>query len=126
MRDLGEGQFGKVLLMKAQVTHVAVALILLVYMCCLCVCMLHKSKGPQPLKTAITQLCNLHIIVTVLFITQQGIAGYKGELPVAVKTLSSREPEMVARFMEEAELMKKFSHPNIVSLLGKTPFCLCL
>lgn len=37
---------------------------------------------------------------------------------MAVKTLSSRDPEMVAKFMEEAELMKKFSHPNIVSLLG--------
>ena len=49
---------------------------------------------------------------------QKGIAGFKGELPVAVKTLSSRDPEMVAKFMDEAELMKKFSHPNIVSLLG--------
>ena len=40
-------------------------------------------------------------------------------MPVAVKTLSSRDPELVAKFMEEADLMKKFSHPNIVSLLGK-------
>ena len=37
---------------------------------------------------------------------------------MAVKTLSSRDPEMVAKFMDEAELMKRFSHPNIVSLLG--------
>ncbi|CAI8011353.1 Inactive tyrosine-protein kinase transmembrane receptor ROR1 [Geodia barretti] len=66
MRELGEGQFGKVLLMKAQ----------------------------------------------------RGIAGFKRDLPVAVKTLTSRDPQKVAKFMEEAELMKKFSHPNIVSLLG--------
>ena len=49
---------------------------------------------------------------------QRGIAGYQGEIAVAVKTLTSRDPEMVAKFMEEAELMKKFTHPNIVSLLG--------
>lgn len=73
----------------------------------------------------ITYTVVLYSHSNVLFITQQGIAGYKGELPVAVKTLSSREPEMVARFMEEAELMKKFSHPNIVSLLGRTLFCWC-
>ena len=49
----------------------------------------------------------------------QGIAGYQGYIPVAVKTLSTSDPEVVRKFMEEAELMKKFSHPNIVSLLGK-------
>lgn len=37
---------------------------------------------------------------------------------MAVKTLASRDPDKVAKFMEEAELMKNFSHPNIVSLLG--------
>ena len=50
---------------------------------------------------------------------QQGIAGYTAKIPVAVKTLTSREPEVVRKFMEEADLMKTFSHPNIVSLLGK-------
>lgn len=49
----------------------------------------------------------------------QGIAGYHGYIPVAVKTLSTTDPEIVKKFMEEAELMKIFSHPNIVSLLGK-------
>ena len=49
----------------------------------------------------------------------QGIAGYKGEIPVAVKTLSTTSSEVVGKFMEEAELMKKFTHPNIVSLLGE-------
>ncbi len=48
----------------------------------------------------------------------QDIASYKGKIPVAVKTRSSRDSEVVKKFMEEAELMKKFSHPNIVSLLG--------
>ena len=48
----------------------------------------------------------------------QDIAGYSGKIPVAVKTLTSRDPEVIRKFMEEAELMKKFSHPNIVSLLG--------
>ena len=49
----------------------------------------------------------------------QGIAGYDGRIPVAVKTLTSRDPSVIAKFMEEADLMRKFSHPNIVSLLGK-------
>ena len=48
----------------------------------------------------------------------QGIAGYSGKIPVAVKTLTSRDPSVIGKFMEEADLMKKFSHPNIVSLLG--------
>ena len=37
---------------------------------------------------------------------------------MAVKTLASRDPDKVTKFMDEAELMKNFSHPNIVSLLG--------
>lgn len=48
----------------------------------------------------------------------QGIAGYSGSIPVAVKTLNSRDPDKIHKFLEEAELMKKFSHPNIVSILG--------
>ena len=48
----------------------------------------------------------------------QDIAGYSGMIPVAVKTLTSRDPDVVRKFHEEAELMKKFSHPKIVSLLG--------
>ena len=42
-----------------------------------------------------------------------------GSIPVAVKTLSSRDPSIIQKFMEEAELMKRFTHPNIVSLLGQ-------
>ena len=38
---------------------------------------------------------------------------------MAVKTLNSKDPDVIQRFKEEAKLMKKFSHPNIVSLLGK-------
>lgn len=48
----------------------------------------------------------------------QNIAGYKGKLPVAVKTLSSIENEDIKKFLEEIELMKKFANANIVSLLG--------
>jgi hypothetical protein len=65
LREIGEGQFGKVLLMKAK-----------------------------------------------------NIAGYKGKIPVAVKTLSSIDEEDVKKFLEEIELMKKFASPRIVSLLG--------
>lgn len=65
MRELGEGQFGKVLLMRAQ-----------------------------------------------------GIAGYNDSVPVAVKTLASTDKQDRLKFLEETELMKKFTHPNIVSLLG--------
>ena len=49
----------------------------------------------------------------------QGIAGYRESIPVAVKTLNSQEPRIVDKFLEEAELMKKFTHPNIVSILGR-------
>ncbi len=49
----------------------------------------------------------------------QSIAGYNGEIPVAVKTLSGNHPQLVRKFMEEADLMRRFSHPNIVSLLGE-------
>ena len=56
-------------------------------------------------------------VVHVLCITQ-GIAGYAGRIPVAVKTLTSQDPKVIESFMKEAELMKKFSHPNIVGLLG--------
>ena len=31
---------------------------------------------------------------------------------------TSSEPEMEEKFLEEIELMNKFIHPNIVSLLG--------
>ena len=54
----------------------------------------------------------------MIYFPEKGIAGYTGKIPVAVKTLTSREPEVVRKFMEEADLMKTFSHPNIVSLLG--------
>ena len=40
-------------------------------------------------------------------------------IPVAVKTLTSTDQTLVKKFMEEADLMKKFIHPNIVSLLGR-------
>lgn len=48
----------------------------------------------------------------------QGIADYKGEIPVAVKTLSFKNQHLLDKFMEEINLMKKFAHPNIVGLLG--------
>ena len=49
----------------------------------------------------------------------QGIAGYEQPLPVAVKTITSTDPDVVKNFRQEAGLMKQFCHPNIVSLLGK-------
>ena len=39
---------------------------------------------------------------------------------MAVKTLSSTDPEDRKKFAEETELMKLFSHRNIVSLLGES------
>ena len=38
---------------------------------------------------------------------------------MAVKTLSHEKMKDINKFMQEVELMKKFSHPNIVSLLGE-------
>ena len=54
----------------------------------------------------------------MFIILQGGICGYSSDIPVAVKTLSSRKPEDLQKFEAEAELMKKFTHPKIVSLLG--------
>ena len=48
----------------------------------------------------------------------QDICGVQGSVLVAVKTLTSRDPKDIQRFSEEMGLMKKFIHPNIVSLLG--------
>ena len=50
--------------------------------------------------------------------SQQDICGVQGSVLVAVKTLTSRDPKDMQRFSEEMDLMKKFIHPNIVSLLG--------
>ena len=38
---------------------------------------------------------------------------------MAVKTLSHEKMKEIDKFMQEVDLMKKFSHPNIVSLLGE-------
>ena len=48
----------------------------------------------------------------------QNICGIQGSAYVAVKTLTSRDPKDIERFTEETRLMKKFIHPNIVSMLG--------
>ena len=83
MREIGEGQFGKVLLMKAKVT------------------------------------ANFdEYTVIYLFVYHKDICGVQGSVLVAVKTLTSRDPKDIQRFSEEMGLMKKFIHPNIVSLLG--------
>ena len=37
---------------------------------------------------------------------------------MAVKTLSHEKMKEIDKFMQETNLMKKFSHPNIVSLIG--------
>ena len=83
MREIGEGQFGKVLLMKAKVTANLMNILSLFYLC------IHKD-----------------------------ICGVQGSVLVAVKTLTSRDPKDVQKFSEEMDLMKKFIHPKIVSLLG--------
>lgn len=59
------------------------------------------------------------LIVSHVAIITQNIAGCSGSIPVAVKTLSSRDLNVIQKFMEEVELMKRFTHPNIVGLLGK-------
>ena len=82
MREIGEGQFGKVLLMKAKVSNSHV-----------------RAKQAR-------------YAVCLLLLLSQNIAGFSGKLPVAVKTLSSIEEEEVKKFLEEVELMKKFCHPQ--------------
>ena len=68
-------------------------------------------------------MVGMHIIILSL---GKDIAGYSGQIPVAVKTLISRNPDVIKKFYEEAELMKKFSHPNVVSLLGKGCLLVCM
>ena len=62
------------------------------------------------------RICGALVIIMLMLL--QGIAGYKGKIPVAVKTLTSRDPLVISKFKEEADLMRKFVHPNIISLLG--------
>ena len=88
MRELGEGQFGKVLLMKATVNQRR----------------FHNSAFRR---------------ISLSLFTPQDIAGHAGSLPVAAKTLSSTDDDDIRKFHEEVGLMKRFCHPNIVSLLGK-------
>ena len=38
---------------------------------------------------------------------------------MAVKALSHEKMKEIDKFMQEVNLMKKFSHPNIVSLIGE-------
>ena len=52
------------------------------------------------------------------YLLPQNICGIQGSVFVAVKTLTSRDPKDIERFSEEMSLMKKFIHPNIVSMLG--------
>ena len=60
----------------------------------------------------------MKIMIHTMLAHTQGIAGYPGQIPVAVKTLSSRNSQQRAMFIEEAELLRNFCHQNIVSLLG--------
>ena len=48
-----------------------------------------------------------------------GCMWLQGSVPVAVKTLSHEKMKDIDKFMQEVDLMKKFSHPNIVSLIGE-------
>ena len=45
---------------------------------------------------------------------------------MAVKTLSRSKMKEIDKFMQEVDLMKKFSHPNIVSLLGESFVSVCV
>ena len=48
-----------------------------------------------------------------------GIRDLDGDVPVAVKQChEGAQAEEIAAFVAEAELMKRFRHPNIVRLLG--------
>ena len=64
-------------------------------------------------------LLSWHIDGCYICVYVQGACGYKGSVPVAVKTLSHEKLKEIDKFMQEVNLMKKFSHPNIVSLIGE-------
>lgn len=57
----------------------------------------------------------------VLLMSAKNIAGYQGNLPVAVKTLSKSRMKDIDKFMQEVNIMKKFTNPNIICLLGVCP-----
>ena len=48
--------------------------------------------------------CTVQIICYMSLIVKD-IAGYSGQIPVAVKTLTSRDQDVIRKFCEEAELM---------------------
>jgi len=83
MREIGEGQFGKVLLMSTKV-------------CSNC----------------------MHTCIASYY---QEICDVTGPVLIAVKTLTSRKSKNIELFSKKLDLMKKFIHPNIVSLLGMCP-----
>ena len=63
--------------------------------------------------------CNFIInLISHTYVCMQGICGLDESVPVAVKTLSRERMKDIDKFMEEVDLMKQFTHPNIVSLLG--------
>lgn len=60
----------------------------------------------------------------------RGVLRSKSNLPVAIKTCREGIDEMKKRqFLEEAEIMKPYDHPNVVKLVGicrdKEPFMIC-
>ena len=86
---------------------------------CLSVCLIYIEAGTYH-SFNLQSFISIKIMSLFLSVYHiQSIAGYSGDLPVAVKTLSSRDPSVIQKFTDETDLMKKFTHPNIVSLLGK-------
>ena len=79
----------------------------------------HEGQGTSSSYKLLKFIANNIFVMICLSLIVKDIAGYSGQIPVAVKTLTSQDPDVFRKFREEAELMKKFSHPNIISLLGE-------
>ena len=67
-------------------------------------------------------LCILYVHLYVVICSTpeslQNICGHSGSIQVAVKILSNLQVENMKTFYEEMEVMKQFTHSNIVSFLG--------
>ena len=85
---------------------------------CVCVCVVGVRVG-EGVKTSAETLALAPSICTLHVLTQLVPSRHaRMRTAVAVKLLLVQDKRNVERFREEAKLMRKLNHPNIISLIG--------